>query len=160
MAQPLVGIVMGSSSDMEVMQETGHVLKSFGIAHEFVISSAHRAPDQTAEYAKTAATRGVRVLIAGAGYAAHLGGVLAAHTILPVIGVPIDSSPLNGLDALLSTSQMPAGVPVATVTIGTAGAKNAAHLAAEILALSDPQLSEQLRKFRKKMADDMKAENP
>lgn len=159
MTTPHVGIVMGSTSDMNVMKEAGAVLDRFGIPHEFVIASAHRAPDLTVDYAKAAAGRGIRVLIAGAGYAAHLGGVLAANTILPVIGVPIDASPLHGLDSLLAISQMPAGVPVATVTIGSAGATNAGHLAAEILALSDPKLAEQLRAFRKTMADDIQQQN-
>lgn len=159
MTTPLVGIVMGSPSDLPIMKETGAVLDSFGITHEFVIASAHRAPEYTAEYGKSAAGRGLKVLVAGAGYAAHLGGVLAAHTILPVIGVPLDSSPLQGIDSLLAISQMPAGVPVATMAIGTAGAKNAGHLATEILALSNPEFAEKIRAFRKRMSDDIMEHN-
>lgn len=150
---------MGSASDLDTMREAGAVLESFGIPHEFVISSAHRAPDHTADYAKTAAARGLKVIIAAAGYAAHLGGVLAAHTTLPVIGVPLDASSLGGLDSLLAMCQMPAGIPVATVTIGTAGAKNAAHLAAEILALSDAALAQKIRDFRTKMTNEIVQQN-
>lgn len=147
----LVGVVMGSSSDGEVMQECIDVLRELHIPHEVKILSAHRTPDQTREYALSAPDRGVEVIIAGAGWAAHLAGVIAAHTILPVIGIPIDSSPLNGMDALLSTVQMPAGIPVATVAVGRGGAKNAAVLAAQILALKYPPISERLRRYRSEL---------
>ena len=127
-------------------------LKGFGIEHELTISSAHRSPERTQKYALELEQRGVQVVIACAGAAAHLAGVIAAHTILPVIGVPIDSSPLNGLDALLSTSMMPAGVPVATMGIGKSGASNAAVLAAQILARNNPELAGRLRKYKAKLA--------
>ena len=151
--QPLVGVIMGSKSDREVMQDCTDQLKELGIPHEVRVLSAHRTPKQTQEYAESAGERGIEVLIAGAGWAAHLAGVIAAHTIVPVIGVPIDSSPLNGLDALLSTSMMPAGVPVATMGIGKAGASNAAILAAQILALNDPPLAERLHDYKKQLAE-------
>lgn len=149
----LVSIVMGSDSDMPLMQEGAKILEEFGVGHELLIYSAHRTPDETADFALKAMDRGVKVIIAGAGYAAHLAGVIAAHTILPVIGVPIDASSLNGLDSLLATVQMPSGIPVATVTIGKAGAKNAGLLAIEILALSDDNLKTKLINYRKKMKD-------
>ncbi|MDH4227184.1 MAG: 5-(carboxyamino)imidazole ribonucleotide mutase [Deltaproteobacteria bacterium] len=153
MAKPLVLILMGSDSDIPVMEEASKALKEFGIPHEMTISSAHRTPERTLDIAKNAEDEGVKVIIAGAGAAAHLAGFLAAKTTLPVIGVPIDSSPLNGLDSLLSTVQMPGGVPVATVAIGKAGAKNAGILAAQILATSDKALSEKLKAHRKAQAD-------
>jgi phosphoribosylamine--glycine ligase len=143
-----VGIVMGSISDREVMEEARRTLNEFGVSCEIKILSAHRSPELAVSYAREAESRGVKTLIAGAGMAAHLAGALAAHTTLPVIGVPIDSPPLNGLDALLSTVQMPPGVPVATMAIGKAGAKNAAMLAIEILALSEPNLKKKIRSFR------------
>ena len=143
-----VSIVMGSKSDLETMNQATHMLKEFGISYEVRILSAHRTPDETAEYARGAKERGIKVIIAGAGGAAHLGGVIAAMTTLPVIGVPIQSKALNGLDSLLSIVQMPGGIPVATTAIGSAGAKNAAILAAEILALSDESLSVKLDEFR------------
>jgi phosphoribosylaminoimidazole carboxylase PurE protein len=146
--KPLVGIVMGSTSDADIMDGCLNQLKELGIPFEVKVSSAHRTPEQTKTYAETAAERGLEVIIAGAGWAAHLAGVIAAHTLLPVIGVPIDSSPLNGMDALLSTVQMPPGIPVATVALGKGGAKNAAILAAQILALKYPEIAEQLRSFR------------
>ncbi len=149
---PLVGILMGSDSDYPVMAEAAKVLKSFGVPYEMIVSSAHRSPVRTAEYASTAAQRGVKVLIVGAGAAAHLAGVVAAETILPIIGVPIDSSALQGMDALLATVQMPGGIPVATMAIGKAGAKNAGIFATELLALSDPGLSEKLLASRIEMA--------
>jgi phosphoribosylaminoimidazole carboxylase PurE protein len=139
---PLVGVVMGSVSDREKMQPAVEVLDKLGIPSETVVLSAHRAPDECAEYARTAAERGLRVLIAGAGWSAALPGVLAAHTLLPVIGVPLSGSPLGGQDALYSMIQMPPGVPVATVGIDTA--RNAAYLAARILALRDPALAQAL----------------
>ena len=153
MSQPKVAVVLGSDSDYPVIEDMLKVLKDFGIEHELVVSSAHRSPERTRKYALDLEARGVQVVIACAGAAAHLAGVIAAHTILPVIGVPIGSSSLNGLDALLSTSMMPAGVPVATMGIGEAGASNAAVLAAQILARSDAGLSDKLRKYKKKLAD-------
>jgi len=149
---PAVGIVMGSDSDLKVMEQAVAVFKQFGIPYEMTVASAHRTPDRAATFAGTAKKRGIKVIIAGAGMAAHLAGVLAAHTTLPVIGVPIDASALQGLDALLATVQMPPGVPVATVTIGKAGARNAAILAVQILALSDPELADMLVTFKKDMA--------
>lgn len=146
MGKPLVGIVMGSDSDLPVMEKVAEVLKEMRVFYEMDISSAHRLPEKTALYAKTARTRGLEVLIAGAGMAAHLAGVLAAHTTLPVIGVPIASGALNGLDALYSTVQMPPGVPVATV--GIDGAKNAAYLACEILSIKYPEIAQKLEEFR------------
>jgi phosphoribosylaminoimidazole carboxylase PurE protein len=148
-----VAVVLGSDSDYPVIQDMIQILKDFGIEHELTLSSAHRSPDRTHQYAATLEERGIQVVIACAGAAAHLAGVVAAHTILPVIGVPIDSSPLHGLDALLSTSMMPAGVPVATMGIGKSGASNAAVLAAQILARSDPALSKRLRDYKKQLAD-------
>jgi phosphoribosylaminoimidazole carboxylase PurE protein len=152
MKQPLVGILMGSDSDLETMQEAVEVLKQFGVPYEVRVLSAHRTPEATAPYVRAAARLGRRVLIAAAGGAAHLAGAVAAQTVLPVIGVPIDSSPLKGLDALLSTVQMPGGVPVATVAIGKSGAKNAALLAVAILALSDRALQQHLVRYRAQMA--------
>jgi phosphoribosylaminoimidazole carboxylase PurE protein len=152
-AKPKVAVVIGSDSDYPAIQDMLKLLEGFAIPHEITISSAHRSPDRTHRYAVTLEERGVQVVIACAGAAAHLAGVLAAHTILPVIGVPIDSSPLNGLDALLSTSMMPAGVPVATMGIGKTGAANAAVLAAQILARSDPALAERLRTYKKELAE-------
>ncbi len=151
-SKPLVGVVMGSTSDAETMQGCADTLERLGIEHEVKVLSAHRTPNETKQYADSAAERGIEVIIAGAGWAAHLAGFMAAHTILPVIGVPIDSSPLKGLDALLSTVQMPPGVPVATVSLGKGGAKNAAVLAAQILALKSPAIAERLRACR----DDMR----
>ncbi len=149
MKNPLVGILMGSESDMPVMEKAAEVLKEMGVSYEMEISSAHRLPDKTANYAKTARGRGIEVLIAGAGMAAHLAGVLASHTTLPVIGVPIKSGALNGADALYSTVQMPPGVPVATV--GIDGAKNAAYLACEILSIKYPEIAKKLEDFRSRM---------
>lgn len=153
MSQTKVAIVLGSDSDYPVIEDMLNMLKDFGIKHELVVSSAHRSPDRTQKYAVELENRGVQVVIACAGAAAHLAGVIAAHTILPVIGVPIDASPLNGLDALLSTSMMPAGVPVATMGIGKSGASNAAVLAAQILARGDSALAERLHKYKKQLAD-------
>ena len=150
--KPLVALVMGSTSDMDVMQGCEEMLEEFGIPYEVRITSAHRTPDQTREFAEQAEDRGIEAIIAGAGWAAHLAGVIAAHTTLPVIGVPIDSSPLHGMDALLSTVQMPPGVPVATVAIGKGGAKNAAILAARILALKHPEIAMELKRHRIGMA--------
>ncbi|MBN1105627.1 MAG: 5-(carboxyamino)imidazole ribonucleotide mutase [Deltaproteobacteria bacterium] len=147
--KPLVGVIMGSVSDRDVMQGCVETLRELGIPHEVRMRSAHRMPAETRTYAETAAGRGLEVIIAGAGWAAHLAGFIAAHTTLPVIGVPIDSSPLQGLDALLSTVQMPPGIPVATVALGKGGATNAAVLAAQILALKYPAIAERVRGHRK-----------
>jgi len=151
--KPKVAIVLGSDSDYPVIQDMIRILHEFKIPHELTVSSAHRSPDRTHRYAVTLEDRGIQVVIACAGAAAHLAGVLASHTILPVIGVPIDSGPLKGIDALLSTSMMPAGVPVATMAIGKAGASNAAVLAAQILARSDSDLALRLKEYKKKLAD-------
>ena len=146
--KPLVGVVMGSTSDQGVMEGCVAVLRELKIPFEVRMSSAHRMPQETREYAETAAERGLEVIIAGAGWAAHLAGFIAAHTTLPVIGVPIDSSPLQGMDALLSTVQMPPGIPVATVALGKGGARNAAVLAAQILALKYPAVAKRVKKHR------------
>jgi len=143
-----VGILMGSDSDWAVMSAAAQRLEAFGVAHEAHVTSAHRAPEKTAKYASAARGRGVQVLICGAGVAAHLAGVVAAHTTLPVIGVPLESGSLRGIDALLATVQMPPGVPVATVAIGKAGAENAAILAVQILALGDAELARRLEAFK------------
>lgn len=156
MDQPKVAIVLGSDSDYPVIQGMIKILEDFGIGYELTISSAHRSPDRTQQFASSLEERGIQAVIACAGAAAHLAGVIAAHTILPVIGVPIDSSPLMGLDALLSTSMMPAGVPVATMGIGKTGANNAAVLAVQILARNDPSLSERLHQYKKGLADRVK----
>ena len=149
---PLVSIVMGSDSDLEIMNEAAKALDDFGISYEIDVTSAHRSPDRTAAYARAAAERGIRVIIAGAGGAAHLAGVIAAHTTLPVIGVPIPSTSLNGMDSLLSTVQMPAGIPVATVAIGKAGATNAGILAAQILGVADSAMAQKLLAHKVKLA--------
>jgi 5-(carboxyamino)imidazole ribonucleotide mutase len=149
MKKLLVGILMGSDSDLPIMEKAAEVLKEMGISYEMEISSAHRLPEKTANYAKTARRRGIEVVIAGAGMAAHLAGVLASHTTLPVIGVPIKSGALNGADALYSTVQMPPGIPVATV--GIDGAKNAAYLACEILSIKYPEIAKKLEGFRSRM---------
>jgi 5-(carboxyamino)imidazole ribonucleotide mutase len=149
MDKPLIGILMGSESDLPMMEKAAETLKEMGIPYEMDISSAHRLPEKTAEYARTARARGLEVLIAGAGMAAHLAGVLASHTTLPVIGVPICSGALYGVDALYSTVQMPPGIPVATV--GIDGAKNAAYLACEILSIKYPEIAERLEDFRNRM---------
>ena len=149
---PVVSVVMGSDSDLPIMQEALNILDAFGIPKELYLTSAHRAPGRTAVFAGGAAKRGVRIIIAGAGAAAHLAGVIASQTTLPVIGVPIAASPLGGLDALLSTVQMPGGIPVATMAIGKAGAQNAALMAARILALSDKVLSKKLDDYIENMA--------
>lgn len=152
MSKPLVSIVMGSDSDLEIMREAGKALEGFGIEYEIDVTSAHRSPDRSADFARKAASRGIRVIIAGAGGAAHLAGVIAAHTILPVIGVPIPSTSLNGMDSLLSTVQMPAGIPVATVAIGKPGATNAGILAAQIIAVADSALAKKLDAHKEKLA--------
>jgi len=157
--RPLVGILVGSESDRERMQGAIDELEQRGLAHEFEVRSAHRQPDAVAEYARSARERGLRVLICGAGLAAALPGVVAAHTDLPVIGVPLESGPLKGQDSLLSTVQMPGGIPVACVAIGKAGAKNAGYLAAEIIALSDPALARRLLDERKANAAEVAAKD-
>ena len=159
MDKPQVLIVMGSDSDLPVMDKAAKVLKEFGVSHEIRISSAHRCPQRTASLAAEAAGRGIRVIIAGAGMAAHLAGVIAAETILPVIGVPIGGGALNGVDALYSTVQMPGGIPVATMAIGKAGAKNAGLFAVQILALTDAALTTQLREYKAKMAQEVEAKD-
>lgn len=147
-ANPLVVVVMGSKSDWETMRQADEVLAKFEVPHECRVLSAHRTPVETAKYVNQAESSGVEVIIAAAGGAAHLAGVCAAHTVLPVLGVPMESSSLKGLDSLLSTVQMPAGIPVGTLAIGPAGARNAALLAVAILATSRPDLREKLRRFR------------
>jgi 5-(carboxyamino)imidazole ribonucleotide mutase len=149
----LVAIIMGSKSDWETMRHAGETLDELGVPNESHVLSAHRTPDATADFARKAADRGIRVLIAGAGGAAHLAGVIAAYTWLPVLGVPIQSKALQGLDSLLSISQMPGGIPVGTLAIGSAGAKNAALLAASIIGLSDKNVRKKLEAFRKKQTD-------
>ena len=147
-ANPLVIVLMGSKSDWEVMRQSSDVLKQFGVEHECRVLSAHRTPAETSEYVTAAEGRGVEVVIAAAGGAAHLAGVCAAHTVLPVLGVPMESAALKGMDSLLSTVQMPAGIPVGTLAIGAAGARNAALLAIAILGTSRPELREKLKTFR------------
>ncbi len=144
----LVGVLMGSSSDQTMMKGCTEMLTLLDIPHEVKVLSAHRTPEATKKYAESASERGLEVIIAGAGWAAHLAGFIAGHTLLPVIGVPIDSSPLNGMDSLLATVQMPPGIPVATVAIGAGGAKNAAVLAAQILALKYPAIAKKLAEYR------------
>jgi phosphoribosylaminoimidazole carboxylase PurE protein len=152
MTEPLVSIVMGSDSDFEIMRAAGTILEEFGIAYEMDVTSAHRSPDRTAEFACKARERGIRVIIAGAGGAAHLAGVIAAHTTLPVIGVPIPATSLQGMDSLLATVQMPAGIPVATVAIGAPGATNAGILAAQMIGLSDQNIAKKLDTYKEKLA--------
>lgn len=153
--KPLVGIIMGIKSDWESMKAAGEMLAKFGVAHESRVMSAHRTPAVVAEYAGGATACGMEIIIAGAGGAAHLAGVVAAHTVIPVIGVPMTSA-LNGLDSLLSTVQMPKGIPVATVAIGASGAANAGILAVEMLAMSRPELRSKLQAYREEMAADVK----
>ena len=151
MAKPLIGILMSSDSDLPVMQEAAAMLQEFGIEYEMTIASAHRTPKKVLEYSQSAERRGLKAIIAGAGWAAHLAGFIASQTTLPVIGVPIDSSPLKGLDALLSTAQMPGGVPVATMSLGKAGAKNAGIFAAQIIATADVKVANRLKVYRVEM---------
>jgi len=153
--KPKVLIVMGSDSDLSVMEQTGEMLDELNIAYDMTVSSAHRTPDRTLKLVRDAEKKGIEVIIAGAGAAAHLAGVIASHTILPVIGVPIDSSPLKGIDSLYSTVQMPPGIPVATMAVGKAGAKNAAIFAAQIMGLKDSTVSKALMAYRGKMAADV-----
>jgi len=156
-ARPLVGILMGSTSDWEVMKQAAKVLDDFGVAYEARAMSAHRTPGLVEEFVKAAPGRGMKCIIAGAGAAAHLAGVVAAHTTLPVLGVPMPSKHLNGMDSLLSTVQMPKGIPVATFAIGDAGAANAALFAIAMLALSDAKLAKKLAAFRRKQSDAVRA---
>ncbi|MEX2315831.1 MAG: 5-(carboxyamino)imidazole ribonucleotide mutase [Pirellulales bacterium] len=157
-SKPLVGILLGSKSDWETMQAAAEVLDEFGVSHEERAASAHRSPELVAEYARSAEKRGLEVIIAAAGLAAHLPGVVAALTLLPVLGVPMQGKALGGLDALLSIAQMPGGVPVGTLAIGSHGAKNAALLAVRILANSRPELREKLRRYHEKMAEQVKSD--
>src|SRR6516162_11889380 len=152
MSKPQVSIVMGSDSDLEIMREAGKALEEFGIEYEIDVTSAHRSPDRTADFARKAFSCGIRVIIAGAGGAAHLAGAIAAHTTLPVIGVPIPSTSLQGMDSLLATVQMPAGIPVATVAIGKPGATNAGILAAQMIALAEPAIGKKLDEHKLKLA--------
>ncbi len=156
--RPLVGVLMGSKSDWETMRHAADMLRRFGVAHECRVLSAHRTPRDTADYVAAAEDRGIEVIIAAAGGAAHLAGVAAAHTVLPVLGVPIESPSLKGLDSLLSTVQMPGGIPVATLAIGKPGATNAALLAVAILAGSRPELRTRLKEFRQEQADKIRQE--
>ena len=151
--EPLVGVVMGSSSDWETMRHAAETLERFGVPHERRVVSAHRTPDLMASYAKEAEGRGLEIIIAGAGGAAHLPGMIAAHTTVPVLGVPVESRALKGMDSLLSIAQMPAGIPVGTLAIGKAGATNAALLAVAILANTRPRLRDKLRNFREEQAE-------
>ncbi len=152
MTAPKIGILMGSKSDAEVMGEAARILEEFEVPYDMKVLSAHRNPQRTSAYAQEAESRGIQALIAGAGFAAHLAGSLAAHCTLPIIGVPLDSSPLKGWDSLLSTVQMPKGIPVACMSIGKAGAINAALFAIQILSRSEPALAQKLKEYREKMA--------
>jgi len=155
MTDPAVLIVMGSDSDLPTMEEAANVLSDFGVPFEMRISSAHRSPKRTAQLSREAAGRGVQLIIAAAGMAAHLAGVIAAETTLPVIGVPMGGGPLSGMDALYATVQMPGGIPVATMAIGKAGAKNAGLFAVQILSLADPALSRKFAAYREQLADEV-----
>lgn len=159
MPKPIVAILMGSDSDLEVMNEGAQTLKEFGVPYEMKVLSAHRSPEDVTRFAKQAKGRGFQVIICGAGGAAHLAGVVAAQTTLPVIGIPINSTALGGLDSLLATVQMPAGTPVATVAIGKSGARNAGLLACQILALRDGALQGKLEQFKKKLAAGVRKKN-
>ena len=156
-SEVLVSVVMGSESDLPIMKEAVKILKEFGILHEVLLTSAHRSPERTSSFAGKAAERGIKIIIVGAGAAAHLAGVVASQTHLPVIGVPIDATSLGGLDALLSTVQMPGGIPVATMAIGKTGAKNAAIMAARILALQDDGLRKKLNDYVENMAKEIES---
>jgi phosphoribosylaminoimidazole carboxylase PurE protein len=155
MAKPVVGILMGSDSDLPIMQEAAAMLQEFGIEYEMTIASAHRTPKKVLEYSQSAEKRGLKVIIAGAGWAAHLAGFVASQTTLPVIGVPIDSSPLKGIDALLSVVQMPGGVPVATMSLGKPGAKNAGVFAAQIIGIGDVKIANRLKVYKVEMERDV-----
>ena len=160
MTEPKIAILMGSASDMEIMQEAGQVLDQFGVAYEMKVLSAHRTPEETSEYVRTAEDRGIQVFIAAAGFAAHLAGAVAAQCVLPVIGIPLDASSLMGLDSLLSTVQMPKGIPVACMTIGRAGAINAALFAVQILSRAQPELVEKLKEYRENMRQQILSSQP
>jgi len=160
MTKPQIAILMGSASDMKIMQEAGQILDQFGVTYEMKVLSAHRTPEETAEYVKSAEGRGIQAFIAAAGFAAHLAGTVAAQCVLPVIGVPLDTSSLQGLDSLLSTVQMPKGIPVACVTIGKAGAINAGLFAVQILSRSQPELVEKLKEYRGKMREQILSSQP
>lgn len=157
--KPKVAIIMGSDSDLSVMSEAAKILEGNNVPHEVKILSAHRSPDDAARFAKSARKKGLKVIIAGAGGAAHLAGVIASHTTLPVIGVPMETGELKGIDSLFSTVQMPSGIPVATVTIGKTGAKNAALLALQILSLSDRRIEKRLEAFRKSLVEAIRQKN-
>ena len=157
--KPVVGILMGSDSDLEAMAECARVLEGYGLGYDIRVLSAHRTPEHATAFAREAEARGLKIVVAGAGASAHLAGVVAAHTTLPVIGVPLAGSPLGGFDALLSTVQMPPGIPVATMGVGPMGAKNAGHLAAAILALSDRALRARVQRQRRKMAEEVLAKS-
>lgn len=157
MGQVRVAILMGSKSDAEMMKPASNILNEFGIDCDMRVLSAHRTPEEVRVYVQNAEKQGIEIFIAGAGFAAHLAGAIAAHSILPVIGVPLDSSPLKGIDALYSTVQMPGGIPVATMTIGKAGAKNAGLFAVQILSRKDPELVEKLRQYREEMRQNILA---
>lgn len=159
MAKPVIAIIMGSDSDLPVMGEASKVLDRFGVSYKVMILSAHRSPDDAARFAKSARSRGFKVIIAGAGGAAHLAGVVASLTTLPVIGVPMETRELKGIDSLFSIVQMPSGIPVATVTIGPTGAKNAAVLAVEILGTNDRALEKRLASYKKELAEDVRKKN-
>jgi len=156
--QPLVGIIMGSKSDWETMRHAADMLTRFGVEHEAKVVSAHRTPEWMVQYASSAESRGIQIIIAGAGGAAHLPGMVAANTLLPVLGVPVESQALKGMDSLLSIVQMPGGIPVGTLAIGKAGAQNAALLAVAMLANHDPTLREKLRAFRDEQASQVRSE--
>ncbi|MDD5136108.1 MAG: 5-(carboxyamino)imidazole ribonucleotide mutase [Candidatus Omnitrophica bacterium] len=158
--RPVVAIIMGSDSDLGVMSETAKILDGCGVPYQLKILSAHRSPDDVARFARSARAKRLKVIIAGAGGAAHLAGVIASHTTLPVIGVPMATEDLKGIDSLLSTVQMPSGVPVATVSIGKPGAKNAAILAMQILSLDNKGLEKWLTKFKKELVEAIRAKNP
>jgi len=159
MKKPVVAVMMGSDSDLATMNEAAKILEKYGVGYELKILSAHRSPDDTARFTRSARKRGIKVIIAGAGGAAHLAGVAASHTTLPVIGVPMETKELKGIDSLLSTVQMPSGVPVATVAIGKTGAKNAAILAIQILSLADKRLEKSLDLFKKKLIQEIRGKN-
>ena len=159
MSKAFVAIIMGSDSDLPLLENTMSVLKGFGIPFEARVASAHRTPDVVSEYVADAQSRGCAVFIGAAGLAAHLAGAIAARTTRPVIGIPCDGGPLSGVDALYSTVQMPGGIPVASVAVGKAGAKNAAYLAAQIIALTDPEVDSKVKADRKKAGDDVKAKD-
>jgi len=153
MSSPRVAILMGSSSDKDTMRSAAEILERFGVPYEMKVLSAHRTPVEASRYAENAEAAGIEVIIAGAGFAAHLAGVLAAHTVLPILGVPLPASSLQGMDSLLSTVQMPGGIPVATMTIGKAGAKNAGLFAVQILSRKDPKLVDALKAYRREMKE-------